>query len=100
MQTESSQDEQISQVRQALTKKILTHADEIIDAAIDEAKNGHYSITRLLFGIAGLYPAPRGASDASDHSLADLLCKELGLPEPDNTPSPPTSPPDPAHSLK
>jgi hypothetical protein len=100
MATDTSQDEKISQVRQDLTKKILTNADAIIEAAIKKAKDGHYSITRLLFGIAGLYPAPRGASDANDHSLADLLCKELGLPEPEHNETQPTSPIDPTHSLK
>lgn len=77
-------DDDVSKIRQALTGAILTNAKDIIDAAIKKAKEGHYSITRLLFGIAGLYPAPRSASDASDHSLADLLCKELGLPAPGN----------------
>jgi hypothetical protein len=95
-----SQDDKVSEVREALTQKILMNANDIIDAAIEQAKKGHYSITRLLFGIAGLYPAPRGASDATDRSLADLLCKELGLPEPDNDEAQPAPPPDPAHSLK
>lgn len=77
----TSQDEAIAHLRRTLTEKILMNADDIIEAAIAQAKQGHYSITRLLFAIAGLYPAPRSLSDTTDHSLADFLCKQLGLPE-------------------
>ncbi len=73
---------EVAGLRQALAKLVLANATEIVNGAIAKAKQGHYSVTKLLFALAGIYPAPGGADSAADHSLADFFCKELGLPEP------------------
>lgn len=52
-----------------------------MEGALKKAKEGHYSITKLLFALAGIYPVPPTASEALDRSLADFFRKELGLPE-------------------
>ena len=69
-------------IRQQMTKLVLHNAEAIVQAAIEKAKAGHYSLTRLLFSLAGLYPAP-GSSDArTDNSLAEFFLKQLGIAPP------------------
>lgn len=74
---------EVTDIRQDLAKLVLDNATDILKGAIEKAKQGHYSITKLLFSLAGIYPAPAASDAAADHSLADFFCKELGLSPPD-----------------
>jgi hypothetical protein len=77
----SIEDEKIGALRQQLADLVHANAPAILQGAIEKAKQGHYSLTKLLLALAGIYPAPASVAESADHSLADFLCKELGLPE-------------------
>jgi hypothetical protein len=92
-------EEDILKLRETLRKMVLTNAKEILEGAIEKAKQGHYCLTKLLLALAGIYPTPPTASEALDRSLADFFCKELGLPGPAQE-NDAASAPDREHSLK
>jgi len=85
-----------------MAKLVLSSATEIVQAAIKKANEGHYCLTKLLFSLAGIYPAPVKADLESDESLAEFFCKQLGvhLPEPEPDKPKPPSPAEQEHSLK
>jgi hypothetical protein len=72
----------IDALRQQLAARILANINAILDGAIEKAKQGHYSLTKLLFAVAGIYPATVAAETTNQHSLAEFLCKQLNLPLP------------------
>jgi hypothetical protein len=76
----SLSEDEILKLRESLSNMVLTNAKEILEGAIEKAKQGHYCLTKLLLALAGIYPTPPTASETLDRSLADFFCKELGLP--------------------
>ena len=46
-------------------------------AGIEEGKKGHYQAMKFLFEAAGIFPKRSGEAK----SYAEILCKQLGLPE-------------------
>jgi DNA replication protein DnaD len=72
----------IAGVRQAMTRLVALEADEMVQAVIDEAKKGHSVALKYLFEMIGLYPATLESeqSEKREMSLAELFCRELGLP--------------------
>jgi hypothetical protein len=72
----------IARVRQAMTRLVTHQAGEMVKAVIDDAKKGHSAALKYLFEMIGLYPATLESeqSEKREMSLAELFCRELGLP--------------------
>lgn len=72
----------IARIRQALTRMVAHQAGEMVKAAIDDAKKGHSPSIKYLFEMIGLYPAlaETEQEEKREMSLAELFCRELGLP--------------------
>ncbi len=71
------------QLREQMAQLVRTEAAKIVQGAIEKAKNGHYCLTKLLFSLAGLYPAPVKQDGTPDNSLAEIFFRELGIPLPE-----------------
>jgi hypothetical protein len=74
-------------MRRELAAVVGANAGAIIKAAIKKAKGGHFQSMKFLFAIAGIHPAQTSEEQAGDLSLAQLLCRELGLPEEGTAPA-------------
>jgi hypothetical protein len=72
----------IAGIRHAITRMVAHQAGEMVKAAIDDAKKGHSPAIKYLFEMIGLYPATAETEQAEkrEMSLAELFCRELGLP--------------------
>lgn len=76
-----------AQVRGLIRHLVLAAAGEMVQAAIDRAKDGQDQIIKYLFEIAGLYPELNPQAPTDELSLAHYLCERLGLPPmPDPSP--------------
>ncbi|HVO63388.1 MAG TPA: hypothetical protein VMT53_20845 [Terriglobales bacterium] len=69
-----------AQVRGLIRDLVMAAAGEMVQAAIERAKDGHDQIIKYLFEIAGLYPELNPENPSDDFSLARHLCDRLGLP--------------------
>ena len=69
----------IAKIRDQITQTVGKCAVDLVKAAIDEVKKGHYLPMKYLFEIVGLYPASAGAESPQDNSLAKILLKNLGI---------------------
>jgi hypothetical protein len=67
-------------IRQRIRERVLSEIINIVDAAIEKAKGGHYQFMKYLLELAGLYPPAKEESGGNDCSLARALCDRLGLP--------------------
>jgi len=72
--------------RRELARIIGAAAAEIVNAAIAKAKAGQFQAMKYLFELAGIHPVHVEEGEAGDLSLAQVLCRKLGLPE-ENSPS-------------
>jgi hypothetical protein len=72
----------IARVRQAMTRLVTHQAGNMVRAVIEDAKKGHSVALKYLFEMIGLYPATLESeqSEKREMSLAELFCRELGLP--------------------
>ena len=61
---------------------VAHQAGEMVEAVIEDAKKGHSVPLKYLFEMIGLYPATLESeqSEKREMSLAELFCRELGLP--------------------
>jgi hypothetical protein len=75
------------QLREQMAKLVRDQASDNVKAAIEKAKTGHYCLTKLLFSLAGLYPAPAKQDGSPDNSLAEIFLRELGVPLPEREPN-------------
>jgi|SRR5581483_3072737 hypothetical protein len=66
-----------------IKRMVVAEAGDIILAAIEKAKKGHYQCLKYLFELAGLYPAVAEKMEENNLSLARTLCDQLGLPAED-----------------
>lgn len=69
-----------AEVRRRIREDVIRQAGEMVAAAIEKAKGGHYQIMKYLFELAGLYPQAADENAGDDFSLARVLCDRLGLP--------------------
>jgi hypothetical protein len=72
----------IASIRRAITRLVAHQASDMVKAVIEEAKKGHSQSLKYLFEMIGLYPATveTEQSEKREMSLAEYLCRELGLP--------------------
>jgi hypothetical protein len=72
----------IAGVRKAMTRLVAHQAANMVKAVIEEAKKGQSTALKYLFEMIGLYPATLESeqSEKREMSLAELFCRELGLP--------------------
>ena len=77
---QSCADIDCAEVRVQIRQRVLADMQDIIDAAIRKAKEGHFQVLKYLFEVAGLYPQGNDESAKEDLSLARALCDRLGLP--------------------
>ena len=69
-------------VRQQVTNIIGAEAETMVWAAVEEGQKGHYQAMKYLFELAGIFPAPvNEEKNGEATSYAEILCRELGLPE-------------------
>ena len=72
----------VAAVRQEATNLIAEEAAEMVRALIGECKKGHYQGMKFLFEVAGIFPAAVAETPStSEPSFAEILCKQLGLPD-------------------
>ena len=69
----------IANIREQITQEVGGCAVDMVKAAIDGAKNGHYLPMKYLFEVIGLFPASAVAESPEDNSLAKILLKSLGI---------------------
>jgi hypothetical protein len=69
-----------AQVRGLIRQLVMAAAGEMVQAAIQRAKDGQDQIIKYLFEVAGLYPELNADNPSDDFSLARHLCERLGLP--------------------
>jgi hypothetical protein len=72
-------------IRRELARIVGAGAAEMVVAAIAKAKAGQFQAMKYLFELAGIHPLHTQGNESDDGSLARLLCRELGLPEEDNS---------------
>jgi hypothetical protein len=69
-----------AQVRGLIRQLVMAAAGQMVQAAIQRAKDGQDQIIKYLFEVAGLYPELNAENPSDDLSLARHLCDRLGLP--------------------
>jgi hypothetical protein len=69
----------IDKIRDQIKQEVGGCAVDMVKAAIDEVKKGHYLPMKYLFELVGLHPASAGAESPEDDSLAKILLRKLGV---------------------
>jgi hypothetical protein len=69
----------IAKIRYQITQAVGGSAVDMVKAAIDEVKKGHYLPMKYLFEIIGLFPGSAVAESPEDDSLAKILLRKLGV---------------------
>lgn len=72
----------VTAIRRTIIRLVALAASDMVKAAIEEAKKGHSPALKYLFEMAGFFPATLETEQAEkrEMSLAELFCRELGLP--------------------
>jgi hypothetical protein len=69
----------IAKIRDQIKQAVGGRAVEVVNAAMDGVKNGHYLPMKYLFEAVGIFPVSTGAESPEDNSLAKILLKSLGI---------------------
>ena len=77
----SRQTTDLAAIRQQITDLVRDQAVPMVKITISEVDKGHYSATKYLFEMIGLYPAATQEETEDEDSLARTLFRRLGLPE-------------------
>jgi hypothetical protein len=77
----SRQTTDLAAIRQQITDLVRDQAVPMVKITISEVDKGHYSATKYLFEMIGLYPAASQEETQGEDSLARTLLRRLGLPQ-------------------
>ena len=71
----------MEKVRGEISQLVGSSALKMVQSTIEHVHDGKYAAMKLLFQIAGLYPAPKKQEDDSEDTMSKLLFDRLGLSE-------------------
>ncbi len=72
----------LAEIRQQITDLVGNDAVGMVEITMEEVGKGHYLGMKYLFEMIGLYPATGEDGALVPHSMAAILLRRLGLPEP------------------
>lgn len=68
-------------IREQIMSLVCHQALGMVEATIREAEKGHFTATKYLLEMIGLYPATDQEEAPGENALAKTLLRRLGLPE-------------------
>lgn len=80
----------LAEIRQQITNLVGNDAVDMVEITMEEVGKGHYLGMKYLFEMIGLYPAAGEDGTREPDSMAAILLRRLGLPEPP-APEPPVT---------
>lgn len=72
----------LAEIRQQITNLVGNDAVGMVEITMEEVGKGHYLGMKYLFEMIGLYPAAGEDGVLVPDSMAAVLLRRLGLPEP------------------
>ena len=72
----------LAEIRQQITNLVGNDAVGMVEITMEEVGKGHYLGMKYLFEMIGLYPATDEDGVLVPDSMAAILLRRLGLPEP------------------
>ena len=72
----------LAEIRQQITNLVGNDAVGMVEITMEEVGKGHYLGMKYLFEMIGLYPATGEDGALVPDSMAAVLLRRLGLPEP------------------
>jgi hypothetical protein len=72
----------LAEIRQQITNLVGNDAVGMVEITMEEVGKGHYLGMKYLFEMIGLYPATGEDGLLVPDSMAAVLLRRLGLPEP------------------
>jgi hypothetical protein len=72
----------LAEIRQQITDLVGNDAVGMVEITMEEVGKGHYLGMKYLFEMIGLYPAAVEDGVLVPDSMAAILLRRLGLPEP------------------